>query len=303
MSKQITFKIKPNIQEFKVKFGVKPNEINIHTLLKSLSNITTILDEVNKEISPDNRINVKVKALEKGSFLVHLGISEAEINSLLAGGLTIQAIGKMIKVFIGLLKLRKELKDNKPEQVTEKGDNIIIKTGIGNKITVIKQTFNMYNDNAKVNEALSETFQTLEDDITVKSFEIEDKKEKPIFEVNRDEFKKMAVRNEIEKPKEGIKIEKQFTTLFVLKAVFEKKNRKWEFYYRGNKISAIIKDQNFLNLVDKGERFGKGSTLEVEMDIIKKFDKTVNTFVIVGYEIIKVKKHHPKEDNQEKLEL
>lgn len=289
------------LNEFRVKFGGKPNEIKVHTLLKSLSSITTIIEEVNNEIGTGKKIDIKIKALEKGSFLVPIGLSEAEIT--LLSGLSLKAIEMIVKIIGQLFIVRKEIKQGDSNQIIEDGDNVQITTTSGNSITVYKQTFNIYNQNTKVNESLSETFQTLNDDTTIKSFELEDKKGKPIFEVARKDFEKMAVRNEINKPEQGIKIEKQYATIFALKLVFENKNRKWEFYYHGNKISALITDDNFYKSIDKGEQFGKGSALEVELQITKKFDITVNTYVITNYEVTKVNKHIPRSMNQGKIDF
>ena len=292
---------KTSSNEFKIKFGVRPNEINVHTLLKSLTNISAIIDEVNNEVGTGNKIEVKIKALEKGSFLVHIGLSEAEIT--LLSGLSIKAIETIIKVMSELFTLRKELKRGEPTQITESGDNFQIKTKSGNTITVNKQTFNIYNINTKVNEAISDTFQTLTDDSAIKSFEIDDKKERPIFDAERKDFNDMSVRQEIDKPDKRIKIEKQFATLYALKLVFDNKKRRWEFYYHGNQISAIITDVKFFKSVDKGERFGKGSSFEVELEITKQFNSSVNTYVITNYEITNVIKHIPRPDDQSNIEF
>jgi hypothetical protein len=77
---------------------------------------------------------------------------------------------------------------------------------------------------------------------------------------------------------------------------------KWDFYYRGNKISARINDPNFYELIDKGEAFAKGEILEVELQINQIFEESVNTFINKSYQINRIINHY-KRDEQKKIEF
>ena len=91
------------------------------------------------------------------------------------------------------------------------------------------------------------------------------------------------------------KIITQPATLNIFKLVWDNK-RKWEFYWRGDKISAKIIDETFFKNIDKGEQFAKGDLLEVELQITQIFDKSVNTFINDNnsYQIAKVIHHIPR---------
>jgi hypothetical protein len=259
-----------------------------------------MIDEISNEIG-GNKIEIKIKALDKGSFLIHVGLNPAEIYQIVSS-INWDAVYRVIGSLVGVLTLRKLLKREKPEKIEEKGNNVKITTKSGNVVNVDKLTFNIYNNNVKVNEAISENFEALKADSSIEGFEITDVKDKPIFEIPKKEFEEMAVKsqNEIDENKKIIILP---ATLNIFKLVWDNK-RKWEFYWRGNKISAKIVDETFFENIDKGEQFAKGDSLEVELQITQIFDKSVNTFIndINSYQIVKVIRHVPR-PTQEKLGL
>jgi hypothetical protein len=100
----------------------------------------------------------------------------------------------------------------------------------------------------------------------------------------------MSMREIRDIPDENKRIVEELTKLHIFKLVWDK-DRKWEFLYRGIKISAPIADESFFKLIDKGEHFAKGDSLEVDLHITQIFDNSVNTFINESYLIKKVRKH------------
>jgi hypothetical protein len=77
----------------------------------------------------------------------------------------------------------------------------------------------------------------------------------------------------------------------VLKAILSDANRKWEFIYQGIKISAFIKDKNFLREVANGiHAFRSGTKLNCDIEIEQTYDSEIDTFLNTNYSIIKVHK-------------
>src|SRR5215470_11751745 len=54
--------------EFTIKFDGQLNQVDVNTLTASLMSTSTILQEINKELTPENKIDIKIVALSKGSF-------------------------------------------------------------------------------------------------------------------------------------------------------------------------------------------------------------------------------------------
>ena len=93
----------------------------------------------------------------------------------------------------------------------------------------------------------------------------------------------------------------ELTRLNIVRLSFEE-NLKWDFYYRGNKISARITDPKFYELIDKGESFAKGDTLEVELQINQLFDEGVNTYINKSYQLNRIINHY-KRAEQKKIDF
>ena len=93
----------------------------------------------------------------------------------------------------------------------------------------------------------------------------------------------------------------ELTRLNIVRLSFDK-SLKWDFYYRGNKISAKIKDPNFYEIIDNGESFAKGDVLEVELQINQLFDETVNTFINKSFQINRIINHY-KRAEQKKIDF
>ncbi len=278
--------------DFTVKFGGKLSEVNVNTLLKSLASISTVIDEISNEIGEGQKLEVKIKALDSGSFLIHIGLISLKAIDLIKQtdwGLASAVLKSLVDIFT----LRKFLKGEKPKRVREQEDNVIVETKSGNEIRIEKKTFNLYNCNVRINEAISDNFEALKSNSAIDSFEIEDRKKRTLFCVPNDEFEVMSAKGITEIPDEKSKLITEPASLHIVKLVWDK-TRKWEFYYRGEKISAIINDDSFFQQIDKGEQFSKGDSLEVELQIKKIFDETVNTFINKSYLVSKVLKHIPR---------
>lgn len=278
--------------DFTVRFGGKLSEVNVNTLLRSLASISTVIDEVSNEIGEGQKLEVKIKALDRGSFLIHIGLIPAEIVDLVRQA-DWRLASEVIASLVGILTIRKLLKGKKPKKVEEQEDTVIVETESGNTFKIDKRTFNIYNSNVRISEAVSDNFDALLSNSSIEGFSIEGPEENVLFESSRDEFDIMSAKGVTELPEENVKILTQSATLHIRKLVWEKA-RKWDFVFRGIKISAFIKDDGFFRQIDKGEKFAKGDSLEVELEIRQVFDESVNAFFNDSYTITKVLKHIPR---------
>ena len=66
--------------EFKIKFDGELNQIDANTLINSLINVTSIIQEINESFDTKKIIEIKIKALSKGSFLIHFGLEGDTIS-------------------------------------------------------------------------------------------------------------------------------------------------------------------------------------------------------------------------------
>ncbi len=283
--------------DFKIKFDGQQHQVDANVLISSLIHTTTIVQEVNRYLNSGKKIEIKVKALEKGSFLCHIELIETALDSLknLLTKDNIEVGSAIVGTLVGLIELKKFLKGKKPTKVQLEGDTTRIVNKDGNVFIIENATFNIYENSPVVKDALAQNFDALNNDPAITGYEIIDKNEKPLVRVSKDEFTDLSQKSE--EIEEGERKLIEAATVNVVRVSFEE-SLKWDFYYRGIKISAKISDPKFYELIDKGEAFAKGDILEVELQISQKFDESVNTFVTKSYQVNKIIRHLSRNEQQ-----
>jgi hypothetical protein len=257
---------------------------------------SSIIQELNRELNTGRKIDVKIKALEKGSFLIHIDLVETALDSLrnLLTRENIETASAIIAAFVGLIELKKFLRGKKAKTKKEESERVKIENENGEVIYIENFTYNVYEKNNIVKDALSQSFESLENDSSITGYEITDNQEKPLVRVEKDDFEYLSVKSE------EVSDDERITTvaarLNIVKVSFDSK-LKWEFIFKGNKISAKSDDPVFQDRIDKGEAFCKGDVLEVELSIKQKFDKTVNTFLNKSYKINRIINHIRREED------
>lgn len=292
--------------EFKLRFDGNLNEINASTLGYSLINMATLVSEATREVDTVATVEMKVQATAPGSFEVFLSL-HSELTGVfqLLGpeGLAKASAASLgiIKIVAESLKLRKLLKGEPPEKTTAQGETYEIHARDNSKMIVDRRTFNLYFNHPEANEALSNIFKALDADRSVQKFEMTDGEDTQLFEATRGDFAPMALSTSVPQP-ESREIYED-TTLYVIKPSFERK-LKWDVLYHSIRIPVTLKDERFLDRVQRGEKFAKGDTLIVSLRIQQKLDKQLRTYVNKSYEIVEVKQHVPYEPLvQGRLEL
>ena len=283
--------------DFKIKFDGQQHQVDANVLVSSLIHTTTVVQEVNRYLNSGKKIEIKVKALEKGSFLCHIELVETTLDSLknLLTKENIEVAAAIIGSVVGLIELKKFLKGKKAKEVKEEGSKTKITNKDGNVLIIENATFNIYENSPLVKDALSQNFEVLNNDPAITGFEITDKNEKPLVRVDKKEFVELAQMSE--DVEEGERKVIEAATVNIVRVSFEE-NLKWDFYYRGIKISAKIADPDFYKLIDKGESFAKGDVMEVELQIKQRFEESVNTFVTKSYQVNKIIRHLSRNEQQ-----
>ncbi|MDR0763060.1 MAG: hypothetical protein LBF01_01000, partial [Bacteroidales bacterium] len=276
--------------EFKIKFDGQQHQIEANVLINNLIHTSTIIQELNRELNTGKKIEIKIKALEKGSFLVHIDLIQgvdAVRNIFTRENLTFAA--EIIGGIYGIIGIYKFLKGKKIKSKKENTDGTIRIENVDGDVNVFDNfVVNIYENNVTIKDAISQSFETLENEPSIDGYEILDKDEKPFIRVDRSEFEYLSIKSEeIEADEKIVKIA---ATLNIVRVSFDTKLA-WEFYYKGIKISAKVNDTDFQNRIDDGEAFSKGDVLQVELEIRQKFDTTVNTYINKSYKVNKIIEH------------
>lgn len=284
--------------EFIIKFDGQQNQIDADVLINNLIHTSTIIQELNKWLDSGKKIDIKIKALEKGSFKLHIDLIETILPVVtMLSVVDMNYTVTIIEGFIGLIKLKIFLKDEEPKEVIYNEINTTIERNDGTSMTFNNSTVSVYLNNPVVDQALAKSFESIENDPSITAYEITDINDKPKLIVDREEFKYLSSSSKIIHKEERL-IRDIDARLHVVRVSFDK-NLKWEFFYNGNKITAKLDDPSFQTRIDGGDSFAKGDVLIVVLEIKQKFDTSANTFVNISYRVVEIIHHLEREKPQQ----
>jgi hypothetical protein len=288
------------MDDLKIKFDGQAHSIDANTLINSLLHFTTIAQAVNAELAPDKKVEIKITAFEEGSFLVHILLQTnffQAVSELFTAD-NMKIAGSIATGITGIYKLAKELKGQKPKSVeveSKNGDHQVrIENVKGDVFYIDHRVYNTYANKPEVQEALKREFETLENDPNISGFELLDKNNKPLVQIGRDEFN--AISNNDDEPMAPDERNETRTGMLSIHTLSFDRKVKWSFYYEGNRISAKIGDDVFVEQIDKGEKFAKGDSLEAEIEVRQQYDKTVNAYINKSYKVLKILRHIPRSE-------
>ena len=283
---------------FKLCFDGQLHQIEANVLISSLIHNTTIISEINKRTDPAKQIKINVNAPEKGSFIIELLLNESIIDQAksLFSKENVEYVYYVITSLAGAYHIKNHLKGKKAKSVKEKSNNRVEITNADNNTIIINSDiYNIYTSSI-IPEAISQNFDALHRDGSIESFEIRNNKGDTLYKASKEDFVDLSVKSEEINEDERIVVE--MTVLNIVRASF-KDNLKWEFYYRGMKISASLADESFIEEINRGRAFAKGDSLNVQLQITQKWDPTYNTFTNKSYKILQVSQHIRKDEQTE----
>lgn len=278
-------------KELQFKYGVD-EYIEVNTLLTSQLHFIGSINELQRELFPDNKLIIKVGPYEKGSFIVNLIFETGFVHSLFKKE-NIEIAGLIITSFAAILDLIIKLKGKKAKSVEEKGNTVIINVnGNDNTINIDKDLFNIYKSNRELTESISKNFELLDNDNDIQNITIIDKeKTQEIIKIEKEQFNSLTVQNPyFDTNKDEQTLYNQ--PLFIKKPnLFPEKGRVYRggFLYRGRDIIAKISDPSFPKKINEGLRIAQGDRLICDLKIYYKFDERFMTYIETNrFEIIKV---------------
>jgi len=285
-----------DVYNMTIRFEGELNQVNANTFINSLTSFVTVVQEVNQAHFRDHNVDIRINALSKGSFQVELDLvsySQDAISRFI-DNVDLRVTTNLTKIVVGLYELRGFLKGRKPKEVNFIENRTEIVNHEDSKELFSNKVFGLYNSNLNINEALNNNFEALNSDSSIAVFEILDKDNSSIFKVDKQFFGELTSQEKFDKLLPEEKLIRVRTSVHIFKIIFDDKS-KWDFIYRGNKINAKILDEMFYDKVDKGEKFSKGDSLEVDLEITQYFEESVNVFLNRSYTITKVHQHRPRE--------
>lgn len=271
----------------KIVFAGQSGQIDANTLIVALGHYQTIMSEANKELGAIKTIELKVNALEKGSFVIDISVVESVFKQIFSGD-SIEYIANICAIVGGVYGAYRIL-GGRAARTDKQKDEIKVKVKGKNNILVNKAILNIYNQ-VPVRESISKTIEAAREDPNVDGLTIEGPDEKVSFPRDKfDEYIHHSFDDEDMLPPERSEIERN--TLTIVSLSFEPGNS-WQFMYRGFKISVRVKDNILMELIDQGERFGKGDSIEVDIETVQRYNPAYKAYENKSYRILRFYKHN-----------
>ena len=203
----------------------------------------------------------EVSGFERGSFATDLVIEVAGSAATLFTALDPKQLWTVIKDAFELWKL---LKGQPPKGVAHEGQHVTVTNNSGQIIQVRTESLTLVL-NDKGSAAAQQFIKTGLDHEGYTAVRLQpDEKTIPAITVDRsDSGSFVPVVASIPLSDNSVRM-----TVIIVAAVFQDGN-KWRFSDGASTFSAAILDGDFLTKVDRGERFGKGDVLEVQMRVVQ----------------------------------
>lgn len=287
-----TIHIQQEVDRFVLYFDTPRAEINAYALASSLVNLSDAIREANSIVNPGYRVEVVVEALTAGSFTATVRTVFNKIGNLFSS----EAAKAIIYGIIATHIYETVIKTDVPPKITVTEESVIVESG-KNKIIVPKTVYEAKKQLDKSDafrSSVGKMFASASSDETVRGIGIGQQidKEKPPIYVPRDSFSGFDVNdNKDENSREII----ETATLIISRAILERGNRKWEFYWRGVKISAPVLDNSFYTrFFDHEITIAPGDALNVALRILQEKKPDSGIYVNKKYEVIEVIEHIPR---------
>ena len=285
-----------NISQFEdtlvLHFQTAGHSINAYTLASTLVAIADAAKAANAAINPGHEIEVVVETLAPGSFRAKI----KTIYKSRSGVLAKQLVGAIV---IGLLTnyiYEKVFQDDPAVKIIINTDEVIIEDGDDKYVVprAIYDATRQAEKNPEFPKAVGRALDAISRDEEVTGVALMSREDKvpssPVMSIER---VRAAALRPISLPNK--RVVPEVVDLQILKAILERSKRKWEFMWRGFKISAPVTDELFyINFFAHDITIAPGDILTVTLHVHQALDHKTGVFRNVGYEVVQVHNHVPR---------
>lgn len=287
-----TFEIPREVNRFVLYFETSRHEVNAYAFASALVGLADAVREANAAVNPGYRVEVVVEALESGSFKATVKTVFTRAKNLFSHAAVQAVIWGIVSTHI----YEKFIKSEERPTITVSQDMVVIEVG-NDKIIVPRDIYEakkQIEKSERFKHAIGKVFDAAASDpsVTGLSF-MEDRKDAPLpLVIPRDKFAIFQTEQTIDDTSREII---EITQLEINRAILERGTRRWEFIWRGVKISAPILDDMFFDRFVRHEiTIAPGDALEVALRIVQEKHPDSGIFVNRRYEIVQVLNHIPR---------
>lgn len=284
------------IDRFVLYFDTPQRQINAYALATSLIGLADAVRSANAAVNPGYYVEVVVEALEDGSFQAVVRTIYEKTRDLLSN----EAVKAIVYGIIATYIYEAAIKTETSPKITVSAEMVVVEVG-KEKIIVPRDVYDakkQLEKSEKFTTAVGQVFHGAKSDGSVRGLGLKaepDKSIPPLY-IPRDKFAIFDSRNGEEGSREII----EFATLEISRAILARGKRKWEFYWRGMRISAPVLDTRFYDRFFAHEiTIAPGDGLRVALRITQVQSPDTGIYVNEQYEVMEVFEHIPRMQQRE----
>lgn len=278
-----------------IQFGTEATRINAYTLASTLVAIADAAKAANGAINPGYELEIVVEALGQGSF-------KAKIRAIYQGAGNLFSAQNLQALVIGVISAyiySHTLEANHDVKVVVETDEVIIEQG-NTRIVVPREVHEATRRAEQVPEfkaGVARAFQAAERDPDVKYVSISPTMDEldPDHRIPRERFARLsdvALLEDVE-ARDFIEI----ADVQITRAILERGRKRWQFVWRGVRISAPVLDDRFYDKFFAHEiTLAPGDSLQVRLKVRQRRDPDTGILIndADGYEVLEVLHHRPR---------
>ncbi|MCC7146528.1 MAG: hypothetical protein IT443_08785 [Phycisphaeraceae bacterium] len=284
-----------NISQFEdgivLHFETEGRRINAYTLASTLVALADAAKAANYSVNQGHEVEIVVEALGPGSFRARIKAVYTKANNLFSNqllqGIVIGVISSYIYERTLSVDDSVKVKVNTDEVIVERGeDRIIVPRNIYDATRDVEK-------NPQFTRAIARTMEAVSNDeyVSALGFVTDMNSPQPDILIPRSIMQQLSTAPG-EDP--STRIIEERCSLQIVKAILEKSHRKWEFVWRGVKISAPIIDEKFYADFSKHIiTIAPGDELQVRLAIKQTRNPKNGIYTNIAYEVIEVLRHVP----------
>lgn len=275
---------------FVLHFETERHEVNAFALASSLVGLANAVKEANSIINPGYSIEVVVERLEDGSFRAGIRTIFKKTRSVFAH----EAAKAIIYGVIGSWIYDQTLAQNKEPTIIVNDGSVEIRSG--DKIIIVPREIyeakKAVEKSERFQDSMGQVFNGALKDPDVTGLKVTPPGKWPnLPSIPRDRFNGFVERY----VGDDSNTVYESATLEISRAILSRGRRKWEFYWRGVKISAPVLDEAFYNEFFAHEiAIAPGDMLSVVLKIYRKADPDSGILINSKYEVVEVSGHIPR---------
>ena len=245
------------------------HQVDAYALTGGLAGFCDLLEELRRDGSDAEGLDIKVEALNPGSFKICLNLLGriAPIVGCIAsdaGG--ILPLTQLITAAVEYLKLHEFLAGSQADSaVYTGGGQVIIHSGCRN-VTVNKNTYNIYVSSPSAADACRTSMQAVRSDKSIRGLKIEDEEHEVLAQFDSSQLERLSSENGYMDDEMRVVIDAK--AVLTLRSPSLDGTGKWKCLYHGNKINVEFRDHAFIEKVRSRElSFANQDQIPVQLEI------------------------------------